>query len=366
MPWRRPGLPALPDPGRRHLTVALAAGAATLGGCAQVATNLGLAPLLQRLGLMDAPPPPMAPERAQALQAQYRQGAQALLANDLDGAIAAWRVYVQQAPSTLPRAREVRGHLTLLDREAARRFVQRATANEAAQAFARTDRWHVAVLPFASQVPAAGGAAPEQGFNRAVVAMIAVDLAKVPALTVLEREKVELLAAELRLSASELVDPATAARPGRLLGAGTLVAGSVYNAPGSAGPGSGRYRLNSAVSDVPRGRLLGHSEAEGLQAEFFLLQKRIVHGILDLLGVRDRPAAVDTVHTRNWEAYARFARGLQLLADSRFAEARQAFLAALQFDPDFALAEGAFLDTPERPATLQEIRSAAAEGVGPR
>jgi TolB-like protein len=353
-----------PQPMRRRCLAALAAGAATLGGCAQVATTLGLAPLLQRLGLLDAPPPPMAPERVQALQAQYRKGAQALLANDLDGAIAAWRVYAQQAPSTLPRAREVRGHLTLLDREAARRFVQRATANEAALALARTDRWHVAVLPFAGVSPAAGAPAPEQGFNRAVAAMIAVDLARVPALTVLEREKAELLAQELRLSASDLVDPATAARPGRLLGAGTLVAGSVYNAPGAAGPGSGRYRLNSAVSDVSRARLLGHSEAEGLQAEFFVLQKRIVHGILDLLEVRERPAAVDAVHTRNWEAYARFARGLQLLADNRFAQAREAFLAALQTDPDFALAEAAFVDTPERPATLQEIRASAAKGVG--
>jgi TolB-like protein len=358
--------PALPDRGRRRLAVALAAGSATLGGCAQLATNLGLAPLLQRLGLMDAPAPSLAPEQLQALQAHYRKGAQALLADDLEGAIAAWRGYVQQAPITLARAREVRGHLTLLDREAARRFVQRATANEAARVQVPTDRWHVAVLPFASQSPGAGGGSQQQGFNRAVVAMIAVDLARVPGLTVLEREKIDVLAQELRLSASELVDPATAARPGRLLGAGTLVAGSVYNAPGPAGPGSGRYRLNSAVSDVPRGRLLGHSEAEGLQAEFFVLQKRIVHGILDLLDVRDRPAAVDTIHTRNWEAYARFARGLQLLAESRFADARQAFLAALQLDPDFALAEGAFLDTPERPATVQDIQAAAAAAVSGR
>jgi hypothetical protein len=193
--------------------------------------------------------------------------------------------------------------------------------------------------------------------------MIAVDLARVPALTVLERDKIELLAEELRLSASDLVNPATAVRPGRLLGAGTLVAGSVYNAPGPTGPGSGRYRINSATTDVPRGRLIGQTEAEGLQAEFFVLQKRIVHGILDLLDIRDRPAAVDTVHTRNWEAYARFARGLQALAENRFADAREAFLAALRLDPDFALAESSFLATPERPASLQEIQAEAARAT---
>jgi TolB-like protein len=361
-------------PSRRHLLLMLAAGAG-LGGCAQMATNLGLAPLLQRLGLMDAPAPALPATEAAALRALDVQGGRALLAGDVEGAITAWGRYAQQAPSTLQRARQLRGHLTLLRREAARRFVQRATAAEAATGQRRTDRLHVAVLPFANAVPspssnvlpsassspaAPAAPAPAPGFNRAIVAMIAVDLARVPGLTVLEREKVELLTAELRLSASALVDPATAARPGRLLGAGTVVGGEVLNAPGPTGPGSGRYRLSTAVGDVTRGRLLGQAEIEGLQSEFFVLQKRIVHGILDLLEVPNRPAAVDVVHTRSWEAYARFARGLQLLSEDKFTEAREAFVAALGFDPAFAMAEEAFLSTPERPATLQEMAAAAA------
>lgn len=340
--------------------MALAA-SASLSGCA---------PLLQRLGLMDAPAPALPATETAALRALDVQGGRALLAGDVEGAITAWSRYAQQAPSTLPRARQLRGHLTLLRREAARRFVQRATAAEAATGQRRTDRLHVAVLPFANAVPspssspvapaAPAAPAPAAGFNRAIVAMIAVDLARVPGLTVLEREKVELLTAELRLSASALVDPATAARPGRLLGAGTVVGGEVLNAPGPTGPGSGRYRLSTAVGDVSRGRLLGQAEIEGLQSDFFVLQKRIVHGILDLLDVPNRPAAVDVVHTRSWEAYARFARGLQLLSEDKFTEAREAFVAALGFDPAFALAEEAFLATPERPATLQEIGAAAA------
>lgn len=337
---------------------ATALGAAALGGCA----NGRVATLLERLGLAGSGAAP-APDPAlqQRLDALYARGARALLANDIDGAVAAWRNYAVLAPTTLARARQVRGHLTLLDREAARRFVQRAAAQEGARPTLRTDRLHVAVLPFGSLGPAAGGT-PRPGaaaFNRAVVAMIAVDLARVPALTVLERDKVELLAQELKLSASALVDPATAVEPGRLLGAGTLVAGAVYNAPGPAGPGSGRYRLNAAVADVARGRLVGQHEAEGLQSAFFVLQKRLVYGILDLLGITDRPAAVDTIHTRSWEAYARFATGLQLLAEDRFSEARTAFLAALQIDPAFLLAEEAFLGTPEAHATLQQMQDDA-------
>lgn len=358
-----------PHPTRRIASFALVGSAIGLTGCA---------PLWRRLGLMQPEPAPLAPEQAQALRALDVQGTRALLAGDLDGAIAAWRRYAQQAPATLPRARQLRGHLTLLQREAARRFVVAATAREAAPGLVRTDRLHVAVLPFAVVSPSAPAApaapaaaasaptAPPAGFNRALVAMIAVDLARVPSITVLEREKVDLLTAELRLSASTLVDPATAARPGRLLGAGTVVGGSVFNAPGPAGPGSGRYRVASAVGDVPRGRLLGQAEAEGLQSEFFVLQKRIVHGILDLLDIRDRPAAVDVVHTRSWEAYARFARGLQLLAEDRFAEAREAFGAALGFDAGFTLADEALQATPERVASLPEIATAASAATATR
>ena len=367
-------------PGRRAVLAAAATSAAmlVLPGCGslgtRIADSLGLRGVLQRLGLVPAPAPLLPPAMQQALDAHYQRGARALLANDIDGAVAAWRVYAATAPATLALARTVRGHLTLLDREAARRFVQRVAATEKDGPALPTDRMHIAVLPFSSRAPAvvpaavpaavpAPAPAGAAAFNRAVAAMIMVDLAKVPALTLLERDKVELLAQELKLGDSALVDPATAARPGRLLGAGTVVAGAVYNEPGPAGPGSGRYRLNAAVSDVARSRLVGQNEAEGKQAEFFVLQKRIVHGILDMLDIRDRPAAVDTIHTRSWEAYARFARGLQFLADNRFAEARGAFLGALEIDPAFLMAETAFLATPERALSLQDVRNEAAQAA---
>lgn len=332
-------------------TLVVVSCALLLSGCAAWRTAL----LNWRLGLDPAAARPAVDTATQQqLDRLYDQGATALLAQDVDAAIAAWRQYVALAPAQLPRARRLRGHLTLLERESARRYARAAAAREKAGAYQPTDRLHVALFPFGNQGPGAGqpGAA---AFNRAVMAMVSIDLSRVPTLTVLEREKIDRLVQELQLSASGLVDPASTAVPGRLLGAGTVIAGAVYNAPGPAGPGSGRYRINTAVSDVAAGTVIGTQEADGGQSEFHVLQKRIVYGILETLGIRDLPPGVHRVHTRSWAAYARFAAGLELLAADRYDEARQAFYAALEFDPDFALAEDAFLGTPEQGATIEKV-----------
>lgn len=298
--------------------------------------------------------PALSADQQRELDRRWGLGAEALGRNDLDAAIAAWRGWLALAPPGLARARTLRGHLTLLEREAAKRFARQAAAGERAALPAAADRLQVAVFPFRDDGPTAA-ASP---FHRAVVAMVMADLAKVPSLTLLERERIDALLGELKLSASGLVDPAAMAAPGRLLGAGSVVAGTVRNAPGTAGPGSGRYAIVAAVTGVADGRVAGTAEADGAQADFFVLEKRVVHGILAALGVpaSEIPPAVARHHTTNWQAYARFAAGLNALAADRFDEARAAFRAALAFDAGFALADEALAATPAKAATFDEVR----------
>ena len=296
-------------------------------------------------------------QRQKSMDRLYADGASALARNDIDATLAAWRQYVAIAPVELDLTVKVRGYLTLLDREAARRFAKQVAAREKMAPTVQTDRFHVALFPFVGQGPNAALPA-NAAFNRAVMAMITTDLSRVPSITVLEREKIDHLVQELKLSGSPLVDRASVLAQGRLLGAGTVIAGSVFNQPGQAGPGSGRYRINTAVSDVQGGKVVGLQEADGGQAEFFTLQKRIVYGILDTLDIKDLPPGVHRIHTRSWDAYARFAAGLQLLSEDHFDAARKAFREALQFDPQFALAEDALRGTPQQGATLDSVRAA--------
>lgn len=319
-------------------------------------SSMRLAQLEWRLGLdAEAARQPVAPEVREEMARYLAEGAAALAGNDLDATLAAWRRYVAIAPVHLAEAKTIRGYLTLLQAEAAKRLLRQAIAEEQAGGYAPADRLHLAVFPFQNQAPP--GSPPSQAFNRALVAMITTDLAQVPALKVLERAKIEQLVAELRLAESGLVEAASANARGRLLGAGTVVAGTVYNEAGPGGPGTGRYKINAAVSAVDKGAVIGQMETDGRQSDFFRQEKEIVHGILAALDIRDYPAAVDKVHTRSWAAYVQFATGLQLLAEARFDAARQAFHQALRIDPGFGLAEAALLDTPEQLLGMEEIKA---------
>lgn len=283
----------------------------------------------------------------------YAEGARALVDNRIDAALDAWRRYLQAAPPDSPQAQQVRGYITLLEREAARRLARQLAAGERQLASGPRDRLHVAVFPFAG----AGSNGAPSPHSRALVALLSADLAQVPAITLLEREHIDALLREQRLIGSGLVDSGAVVQQARLMGAGSAIGGVVFNAPGPAGPGSGPYKINTAITGVADGRVVGTQEAEGLQADFFRLEKEIVLGILKSLEIDDIPPAVNAVHTRSWEAYSRFAAGLAALAEDRFDEARAAFRAALNADPGFALAGQALQAVPAQGATLESVRA---------
>jgi TolB-like protein len=275
--------PPLPDSNRRQLGLGLVAVGAVLSGCDT------LAPWLwgrdERLGLD--------PSLRARLDSWYAEGARAVSQGDFEAAVAPWRRYVAEAPPGLPSARRLRGYLTLLHREAARRLARAAAGSErqlASAAATPPGRLTVAVFPFQTVGRDGVQSAALQPFNRGLVAMITADLSRVPALTVLERERIDALLRELRLADSGLVDRASLSRPATLLGAGTVLTGTLLNEPSPAGLGSGRYRINAAAFDMQEARVFATPEADGAQSRFFVLQKQIVYGLLQALGITDIPA----------------------------------------------------------------------------
>ncbi|MFQ5607255.1 MAG: hypothetical protein ACE5GA_04860 [Candidatus Zixiibacteriota bacterium] len=172
----------------------------------------------------------------------------------------------------------------------------------------------------------------------------ALDLAKVEALTVVERVKLSILLDEMRLAESGVVDPATAPRVGRLLGSRRVVAGWVES------PETEQIRIGGViVNTVDNTEALPQSEEETLQ-KLFKLQKAFVYHVLDELGVvpsKEEREKIDLIPTDSLSAFMEYCRGLQSLRTGSFAEAETRFESASSIDNGFSEASDQLSSTTE-------------------
>lgn len=112
--------------------------------------------------------------------------------------------------------------LTLLTSSELQREVQRAVSQEKDISVLPPEPGSIAIQAFSSRN------SPESAvLAKGIAAMVISDLSKVPGLKVLEREKVQKISDELRLSGSGLVEADSAVRVGRLLRAERVVVGNI-------------------------------------------------------------------------------------------------------------------------------------------
>lgn len=188
----------------------------------------------------------------------------------------------------------------------------------------------VAVFPLSYQ----GGNEKYAPLGRGLAEMVSTDLAQIDELQLVERVRIEALLDELKLAESEYVDPATAPRAGQLLGAGRLVGGaySVLDAQD--------LRVETAFAEVQEAGASSNVESySGALEELFALQKDIVYGVVNRLGIeltaREREE-IERVPTRNLQAFLAYSRGLEEEAQGNYEAAAEAFQQAHELDPDFS------------------------------
>jgi len=197
-------------------------------------------------------------------------------------------------------------------------------------AFAAT----VAVLPLDQ---GAGGQAYE-GLGTALAGMITSDLAGAPGLTLVERARLDALLGEIELGAGAYVDPATAQKLGKGLGAEYVVLGS-YSVVGE------QFVLDARLVNVEAGTVARAASAAGGIAGFVEVEKTLVGGLLDGLQVTlaedARKALLARAPTRDFDAFAAWGEGQAAEQAGRLDEARSAYAEALSADPAFAQASTA-------------------------
>ncbi len=167
---------------------------------------------------------------------------------------------------------------------------------------------------------------------RGLSEIVSVDLSKVVALTVIERQKIDVIMDELKRGTSGYVDPASAPRVGKLLGTNKIVTGTVM------GLGEDGFRINGVVVKTADGSTQNPEAKEGELKDLFKVQKDFVFAIIDSLGItlsqmeRD---AIEKVPTESYLAFLAYCRGLDYEERGMYKPAQQEFNKALELDANF-------------------------------
>ncbi len=228
----------------------------------------------------------------------------------------------------------IRRRLAVLDRRELEMAVAAALAREQTLLRTAPDARVVGVFPY---LTAAGEQLTPLG--RALAELLTTDLRQTDRLRVVERAQLQHLLNEIRLAEEGAVDAQTAARAGRLLGAGRIVQGRIDGTESV-------LRIQSMVVAVPAGRggapqPITH---RGPLSNLFDMQKTLVLAIYRALGVELTVAERQRVNrrpTQNVQALLAFGLGLEAEDAGRHAQAVEHFRRASALDPGFTEARTA-------------------------
>jgi TolB-like protein len=277
----------------------------------------------------------------QARQLDPRDGVSALYAGlsaertqNYTAARAAYNDYLRVGRTRRVR-NDIEKRLVAMARDESIALAKLAVANEATISQTPGERRTVAVPPLKFTGPDEEQLRP---LERGLAELVITDLGRSSQLTIVERDRMQALADEIQLGATERVDSSTAVRAGRLIQAGRLVNGSIVQ----IGP---QLTLSSSIVDVPTAAISAPAQVSDNLDAIFALQKQFVFRIFDQLGVTLTPAErqlVDRQATTNLNALLAYGRGLQASDDGRFDDAARFFEQARTLDPNFGAAAASF------------------------
>jgi TolB-like protein len=167
--------------------------------------------------------------------------------------------------------------------------------------------------------------------GRGLADMLITDLSNLAGAQIVERARLNLLLQELELSKSPFIDPATAAKMGRGLGAHYIVTGSFV----SIEP---RMRIDARIVEVASGKVVHSADVQGPISEFFLLEKELALTLAKGIGITltaKENAKLGRVATDSFEAFSAWSEGLEAIDGGEIELARRALDKALENDGDF-------------------------------
>jgi TolB-like protein len=145
----------------------------------------------------------------------------------------------------------------------------------------------VAVLSFDNHT----GKTDYDPLGKGIASMMTTDLSSVDAIQLLERERLQDVIKEMDAQQTAYFDSSTAVRVGRMVGAQYIVTGAIA----AVQP---QIRLDTRVVRVETGEIVKTAQVTGKEDQFFDLEKRLAHKLLDGLEVALTPEDERKLQTR--------------------------------------------------------------------
>jgi len=180
-----------------------------------------------------------------------------------------------------------------------------------------------------------GGEASMEKLKKGLADMLISDLSNVRMLKIVERDKLESILKEQKLSNTKEFDSATAAKIGKLLGAKKIIVGSYFEMFGS-------LRMDARFIDVETGSILKAEGVEGETSNFFKLQKSLAWKLIRNLDVKlldKETEAINNAKSISFEDFEKYSEALNLYDKDEKAKSKEIAQQLLKKYPDLSMAK---------------------------
>jgi len=166
--------------------------------------------------------------------------------------------------------------------------------------------------------------------QKGLTLMLITDLSTLEGLQIVERTRLQALTEEMGLGTSGLVEPGTAPRVGKMLGAEWLMGGDIMSGVPA------ELRIQSDLLDVLSSASLGQQAAEGELSDLFRMEKDLLFDIIKLLKIKLTPeqqAALKKPCSTSNKALMSFFKGIDASDKGDYEGAAEQYEKALKSDP---------------------------------
>jgi len=266
---------------------------------------------------------------------------------DFAAARTAYEQFVAVAKTNELRS-AARQRLALVDRRELEFSARQALAQEAQLSQTPPEPNTIAVMPFGYT----GVNEEVRPLSRGFAQLVVTDLARSRQLRVLERERMQAMLDEMRMSEQGRTDPQTAARSGKLLRAARVVQGSLTDQDNV-------LRATGAVVDVNTAAVSPGADAALPLNRLFDMEKVFVFDLFTSMGITltdAERAAINQRPTQNLQAFLAWSRGLEAEDRGDFVGAQELYNQASRLDPSFSAAA-------QSAQTVSDIQQASSQSV---